>query len=494
MIGDRYSLDREIGRGGMGAVWLGRDELLGRPVAIKRVGVMPGGSSPDLMRAEREARIAASLNHPNIVGIYDLAHDADQQYLVMEYVEGSTLAELVRERGPLPAREAARLLSQAASALAAAHASQIVHRDVKPSNILVRSDGEVKLSDFGIARMTADPSLTQTGLVTGSPAYLAPEVASGTQASPASDVWSLGATLFHALSGAPPYDVGDNVLGTLYQIVNDPPPRLPNPGEMAPVLLATMAHDPQRRWAMEDVARVLELLAHSDSTTAVLPAPDATALHRAMPEGGTRALRSAPEPAPEPAHQPAPAPPEASAPAQPVAPPVAAPPGRPTRRRRPVLPLLVAALVVLLLGVIGVLILTDDPQDDAPPPGVATASDPPSTAPSSEPTSATSSPPTAPSEDEIRTFVLGYLQTASKDPEAGFAMLTPKYQAESPDYDSFWGSVSNPRVQAFSADPETLVATYTYTYNQQGVGKKTEQVRLQLVQDDTGALLIDGAS
>ena len=106
MIGDRYSLDREIGRGGMGAVWLGRDEVLGRPVAIKRVGVMPGGSSPDLMRADREARIAASLNHPNIVGVYDLVHDADQQYLVMEYVEGSTLAELVRERGPLPAREA----------------------------------------------------------------------------------------------------------------------------------------------------------------------------------------------------------------------------------------------------------------------------------------------------------------------------------------------------------------------------------------------------
>ncbi|WP_137294618.1 serine/threonine-protein kinase [Nocardioides dongxiaopingii] len=490
MIGDRYSLDREIGRGGMGAVWLGRDELLGRPVAIKRVGVMPGGSSPDLMRAEREARIAASLNHPNIVGIYDLAHDADQQYLVMEYVEGSTLAELVRERGPLPTREAARILSQAASALAAAHASQIVHRDVKPSNILVRSDGEVKLSDFGIARMTADPSLTQTGLVTGSPAYLAPEVASGTQATPASDVWSLGATLFHALSGAPPYDVGDNVLGALYQIVNEPPPRLPNPGEMAPVLLATMAHDPQRRWAMEDVARVLELLAHSDPDASPLPdpgpaTPDVTALHRAAPVGGTRALRPAPEPAPEPV----PAPVEPPAPDRGVA-----PPARAARRRRPVLPLLVAALVVLLVGVIGALILTDDPQDEATPPGVATSSDPPSTAPSSEPTSATSSPSTAPSEEEIRTFVVGYLRTASKDPEAGFEMLTPKYQAESPEYDSFWGSVSNPRVEAFSADPETLVATYTYTYNLRGAGTKTEQVRLQLVQDDTGALLIDGAS
>jgi serine/threonine protein kinase len=205
LIAGRYTLDREIGRGGMGAVWLGEDEVLGRPVALKRIGFGPGGDDLDLDRAEREARLAARLNHPHVVAVYDLVVEGDDRWLVMEYVAGATLAELVRRDGPLTPDQAAPLLRQAADALAAAHEAGIVHRDVKPSNILVTPDGQVKLSDFGIARAQADASLTQTGLVTGSPAYLAPEVASGQQATAASDVWSLGATTYHALSGRPPY-------------------------------------------------------------------------------------------------------------------------------------------------------------------------------------------------------------------------------------------------------------------------------------------------
>ena len=145
----------------------------------------------------------------------------------MEYVEGVTLARLVREQGPLSPDEAAPLLRQVADALAAAHAAGIVHRDVKPSNIMVDRDGRVKLADFGIARIATDPALTQTGLVTGSPAYLAPEVAAGQRGDEAVDVWSLGATPFHVLAGRPPYDLGDNMLGGLYRIVNEEPPRLP---------------------------------------------------------------------------------------------------------------------------------------------------------------------------------------------------------------------------------------------------------------------------
>ena len=179
MIAGRYTLDREIGRGGMGAVWLARDEVLGRDVAIKRIGMVPGGGSPDLERAEREGRLAARLNHPHVVAVFDLVHEGDERWLVMEYVPGVTLGELVRRDGALTPDQAAPLLRQAADALAAAHSAGIVHRDVKPSNILVTGDGQVKLSDFGIARAEADASLTQTGLVTGSPAYLAPEVASG---------------------------------------------------------------------------------------------------------------------------------------------------------------------------------------------------------------------------------------------------------------------------------------------------------------------------
>ena len=157
MIADRYTLDREIGRGGMGAVWLGRDEVLGREVALKRIGMMPGGTSPDLGRAEREARLAARLNHPHVVAVFDLVLEDEQQWLVMEYVEGVTLSELVSRDGALTPDEASPLLEQAADALAAAHDAGIVHRDVKPSNILVTPQGQVKLSDFGIARARPTP-------------------------------------------------------------------------------------------------------------------------------------------------------------------------------------------------------------------------------------------------------------------------------------------------------------------------------------------------
>ena len=229
-IAGRYTLEREVGRGGMGAVWLGTDRVLGRQVALKRLGRPPGAGTTDFERAEREARLAARLNHPHVVAVFDLIEEGEEHWLVMEYVEGRTLSELVREDGALTPDEAAPLLRQAADALAAAHESGIVHRDVKPSNILVTAEGQVKLSDFGIARAEADASLTQTGLVTGSPAYLAPEVASGQMATAAADVWSLGATAYHALAGTPPYEVGDNLMGALYRIVHEEPPHLANAG------------------------------------------------------------------------------------------------------------------------------------------------------------------------------------------------------------------------------------------------------------------------
>ena len=262
VIAGRYTLEAEVGRGGMGAVWRGRDDVLGRTVALKRIGVAPGGITPDAVRAEREAKLAAKLNHANVVAVFDLVDETSdgqsQQWLVMEYVEGTNLADLVRERGRLTPDEAAPILARTASALAAAHGAGIVHRDVKPSNILVTPDGQVKLSDFGIARTDADPALTQTGLVTGSPAYLSPEVASGQQATPASDVWSWGATLFHALEGRPPYEIGDNLLGALYRIVHEEPPRAEAAGWLAPVLVSTMTRDPARRWPIASAQQFLE--------------------------------------------------------------------------------------------------------------------------------------------------------------------------------------------------------------------------------------------
>jgi serine/threonine protein kinase len=271
-IGGRYILKRQIGRGGMGAVWLAVDEVLGREVAMKRVGLFPGMRSPDLLRAEREAKLAASLNHPHVVSVFDFVTEGDEQWLVMEYVAGTNLSALAEQQHGLPPGEAAAVLGQVAEALAAAHAAGIVHRDVKPSNILVTADGTAKLADFGIARARADSTLTASGMVAGSPAYLAPEVASGNTATEASDVWSLGATLYHTLTGRPPYDVSGNVLAAMYRIVHEDPPRLTDAGWPADLLETTMVVDPQQRWPM---SRVREYLATGSTDAAQPGVPEA---------------------------------------------------------------------------------------------------------------------------------------------------------------------------------------------------------------------------
>ena len=342
MIASRYSLDREIGRGGTGVVWLGRDEVLGRNVALKRIGLLPGADRTDLARAEREARLSARLNHPHVVAIFDVVVDSDSEtrWLVMEYVEGNTLSQLVRQRGKLSPDDAAPLIWQAADALVAAHSAGIAHRDVKPSNILVDSSGKVKLTDFGIARIASDPSLTQTGMVTGSPAYLAPEIATGGRGNEAADVWSLGATLFHLLAGRPPYEIGDNVLGGLYRIVNEEPPRLPDAGWMAPLLEGTMVRDPSQRWSMVQVRDFLADPSHRVAPT--LTNGWAVTQHD-EDATETRQLGTVEQASPAAVPTPAPAPPAADSP-EPS-------PSATRRRRRPSTKVLLIGLaVVLALG------------------------------------------------------------------------------------------------------------------------------------------------
>lgn len=491
MIAGRYSLDRELGRGGMGAVWLGRDEVLGREVAVKRLGMAPGADSPDLARAEREARLAARLSHPHVVAVYDLVDEEEQQFLVMEYVEGTNLSGLLRARGPLLPDAAAALLGQAADALAAAHEAGIVHRDVKPSNMLVTDDGQLKLSDFGIARAEADPSLTQTGLVTGSPAYLAPEVASGGSAHDSSDVWSLGASLFHALTGHPPYEVTDNVLGALYRIVNEEPPRVPDPGWLGPVLEATMNRDPEARWSM---ARVRDFLLHgpqqADGTVAAV-APETVAREVVQTPHRTQVLAAVPPVNTGPqrvvtADTPAQGVPAAAAP--PAGPP-AGPPSTPHRRKGRTVPVLlglgVGALLVLVAFALGQGRGADDATD-------------PQAAPSTGETSASGTPsdePTAVTEDDLARFATTYVDTASTDPESGFDLLTPAYQEASGGLDGylgFWGGVS--AVEDFAvrgADPEAGTVTYRYTYEFNGQ-ERSETVTLVLEEQDDGSFLIAG--
>ncbi|MEU7525877.1 serine/threonine-protein kinase [Saccharothrix sp. NPDC042600] len=248
-VGGRYALVERVGSGAMGIVWRARDALLDREVAVKQLRRPDEG-------ALREARNAARLHHPNAVAVFDVVVEDDRPWLVMEYVPARSLAGLLAERGTLDHAEAARIGGLVASALAAAHAAGIIHRDVKPSNVLIGHDGAVKLTDFGISRSVDDGTLTDTGMLTGTPAYLAPEVARGDQPGTAADVFSLGATLYTATEGTPPYGVTDNSLALLYKAARaDITP--PSPGPLSGVLNRLLAVDPAERPSAADAVDLL---------------------------------------------------------------------------------------------------------------------------------------------------------------------------------------------------------------------------------------------
>ncbi|MDQ3761030.1 MAG: serine/threonine protein kinase, partial [Actinomycetota bacterium] len=206
----------------MGVVWQAMDERLERLVAVKqlllRLDLSPRETDEARARALREARIAARLQHPNAIVVYDVAEHEGEPCLVMEYLPSRSLAAVLSERCCLPVAEVASIGRQIASALAAAHAAQIVHRDVKPGNILITDDGTAKITDFGVSRAAGDVTVTQTGIMAGTPAYLAPEVARGQVPTPASDVFSLGATLYAALEGRAPFGDSDNPLALLHAV------------------------------------------------------------------------------------------------------------------------------------------------------------------------------------------------------------------------------------------------------------------------------------
>ncbi|SNR37498.1 Serine/threonine protein kinase [Haloechinothrix alba] len=223
LVADRYRITRRIGTGAMGAVWQGHDELLGRVVAIKQLLLQPGLESAEAeearQRTMREGRIAARLHHPNAITVFDAVTDEHgQPCLIMEYLESTSLATLIQDRGSVPPLEVARIGQQVASALKSAHQVGIVHRDIKPGNVLLTDDGVVKITDFGISKAKDDVSVTKTGLIAGTPAYLAPEVALGNEPGPESDVFSLGSTLYAASEGQPPFGLSENTLSLLHAV------------------------------------------------------------------------------------------------------------------------------------------------------------------------------------------------------------------------------------------------------------------------------------
>ncbi|VXC44907.1 serine/threonine-protein kinase [Nocardioides sp. AX2bis] len=477
-IAGRYLVDRAVGRGGMGTVWLCRDEVLGRQVAVKQIGALPGETTFDVARALREARSSAALNHPHVVAIYDAVEDETGNWLVMEYVPSRTLAEIVAQEGPLDPVRVAGLGAQAAEGLAAAHARGTVHRDVKPSNLLITDDDHVKITDFGISRTHGDVELTRTGLVTGTPSYLSPEAARGESGGTASDVWALGATLWTAVEGVGPYADRDNALAVLNAIVSEPTPVPQHGGPLTDDITRMMDHDPGTRPSMGAVVASLQAVRRGD------PAPAAAA---------------------------------AAAPAVvPVAAPVdpAPPPAQPTeersRRGRGGWLVAAAVLLVLLLGGVVWQLGRDEAQpvagttDPTPSPSATpsetpteeptptqepeTSAPPSSTAPPPEPEPSSPSPTESESEStepeptgDAAAFATSYYAQLPDNLEAAYSQLSPSYRSSTSfeSYAGFWRTVDAVSVGSTTVADDGTTVDVQVTYTTDG-SSQTETRRLYL--------------
>ena len=260
VIAGRYALLQEIGRGGMGVVWLAEDRTIGRRVAIKELHLPAGVPQEERRileeRVLREARAAGRLNDPGVVTVFDVLQESGATYIVMELIQAPTLAALVARQGPLPPEAVARLAGQLLDALDTAHAAGIVHRDVKPSNIMVLPNGRVKLTDFGIAQSTDDPRLTTSGTLVGSPTYLAPEVIRGEQADAGADLWALAASLFFAVEGHPAFE-RQTTAATMHAILNEVPFLTRCQGPLAAVITGLLNVTPQARLSTQQVRGLL---------------------------------------------------------------------------------------------------------------------------------------------------------------------------------------------------------------------------------------------
>jgi serine/threonine protein kinase len=302
-VGGRYRLSGQLGSGAMGTVWSGYDDVLQRRVAIKELKVPPGVPEQEALdlreRIMREARALGGLSHPNVITVFDVVVDDGQPVVVLELVPSRNLATMIGESGALTSAQAAVVGYATAGGLRAAHRSGITHRDVKPGNVLIADDGRVKLTDFGIARNAADAPMTSVGLVLGSPAYIAPEVAAGQPVTPAADLWGLGATLFAAIEGRPPYDVHGDPVQTITEVVDGEVPRPRGSGPVVDVITALMVKDPARRMPLDEVRQRLRPLIDDPDDPTYPGSPDAPTMEAlAVTRPPNRSAIAAPVPAP----------------------------------------------------------------------------------------------------------------------------------------------------------------------------------------------------
>jgi serine/threonine protein kinase len=366
VVAGRYLLKEAIGRGGMGTVWRAEDRLLGRAVALKHVelpAAVPAEERQAMrQRVLREARAAARLSHPGAVTVFDVVEDEGNLFIAMELVDGTPLSGLVADHGPLPYPRVATIGLRVLEALEVAHANGIVHRDVKPGNVIVTDDGRVKLADFGVASVKGDPRLTATGLVLGSPSYMSPEQAKGEAAGPASDLWALGATLYFAVEGRVPFERGA-ALPTLVAVLNEEPEAPRRAGPLADPILLLLTKDPARRPGPDSLRPMLERARRGDAEDredtrpipvvvqpepAAMPLPVTADEHAGKPSSseavdeGREAPREPPEERgeaarPEPPPPATPPPPPATPPPPPATPPPppATPPPAPAKTPSP---------------------------------------------------------------------------------------------------------------------------------------------------------------
>ncbi|NKY58067.1 serine/threonine-protein kinase [Nocardia flavorosea] len=520
LIAGRYRLTDPIGTGAMGVVWRALDIRLQRTVAVKQVLLGPNLTEQQTAearkRALREGRIAARLHHPNAISVFDVADEDGQPWLVMEYMNAPSLANRLNLDGTLAPLKVAELGAQAAAALAAAHDAGIVHRDVKPANLLVGDDGTVKITDFGISRATGDVTVTATGFLAGTPAYLAPEVARGEQPIPSSDVFALGSTLYHAITGRPPFGDGDNPLAVLHAVAGGQVEPPEGAGALGPVVMRLLATEVANRPTMDEARVMLEEVAAGRAPEPVGTAPSATTKVIPPTLAATATLdRPDPEPAPADTRPPAAAPAfrDAGVPAvagSAPAPAAAVPTGPAGERRsgtRSRTAVLAGAAALLLVVVVGLVLADITGGDDNTAAGpessqveVPEQTGEPQAEPSDPSTTAASTTTTEtgpPSAARVEQFVRGYYGLLPGNTAAAWSQLAPEYQAVAggyADYQGFWSTISAVSIGSVSRSGDgSAVATVTYTMRDGSVQSESRSFRVapnggQLVITDSQVL------
>jgi serine/threonine protein kinase len=519
LIAGRYRLITALASGGMGVVWKGWDERLHREVAIKQLRVQPGLRPAEATtardRAMREARNTARLHHPHAVPVYDVVEQDGEPCLIMEFLPCISLQESIKQRGTLPPAEVARIGAEVAQALSAAHKAGIVHRDVKPGNVLLAEDGTTKLTDFGISHALGDVALTATGMLTGTPAYLAPEVARGQPANFASDVFSLGATLYSASEGTPPFGEDVNAMAVLHRVASGQFRKPQRSGPLTPLLEEMLAGDPDKRPSMPQVARTLTLVHTQNSAAETAGSTSASSLETAR---YTRPQRR-PEPEPPPPVLP---PPPVQSTVRPAPLPVlspmtladvrpAAPAAGGSRRRGALIAAVLTSAVVIAAIVIAVALMNKNKNPTGSAAGGQTSSSPRTSAPAqksstggsspaastSSQTSATASttassashpaPGGAASAGQLAQAISDYYALLPQNTQAAWARLTPAYRQGEPggfaDYQQFWARFSKVTTSNVTGQPpDSVRATIQYTLKNGGTD--TETRTFQLIRSD----------